>query len=395
MKVLMVVHSYYPYDPRVRREAEALRDRGDSVDVVCLRDKGELPVETVNGINVYRLPVNRHRGSGLLTYLAEYVLFFILALFRVTGLFISRRYEIIQVHTIPDWLVFCAIVPRIFGAKVILDMHEVMPEFFSYRYNLSSGHPVILMIKLSEKLATAFAHKVITVSETIKDTLVSRGVPADKITIVMNSADDKIFNSRYLSNSAFRNGVYPASAGHSAFVMSYHGLLSDIYDLGVVFRALVRLKPQMPGIKFLVIGSGPQETEYKDMVSKLGIGDMVSFLGHQPQERVVEILAGVDIGVVPLKGVEFTHLAFPTKLAEYVALGIPAITAERRTVMQYFNNEALAFYKPDDESSLAGVILELHRNPEGRAGLVKQAQACYSRISWAVMKERYYQLTRR
>jgi glycosyltransferase involved in cell wall biosynthesis len=393
MKVLMVVHSYYPYDPRVRREAEALRDRGDSVDVVCLRDKGESPVESVNGVNVYRLPVNRHRGSGLVTYLAEYILFFILALLKVTALFASRRYEIIQVHTIPDWLVFCAIVPRIFGAKVILDMHEVMPEFFSYRYNLSSGHPVILMIRLSEKLATAFADKVITVSDTIKDILVARGVSPDKITIVMNSADDKLFRPAAKSVISHQFTLSEANV-QSVMMLSYHGLLSDIYDLGVVFRALVRLKPQVPCIKFLVIGSGPQETEYKDTASRLGIGDMVSFLGHQPPERVVEILAGVDIGVVPLKGVEFTHLAFPTKLVEYVALGIPAITAERRTVMQYFNNGALAFYKPDDESSLAGAILKLHRNPEGRAGLAKQAQECYSRISWAVMKERYYKLIR-
>ena len=383
MKLLMVVHSYYPYDPRVRREAEALHDRGIKVDIVCLRDKNEPPRETINGINIYRLPVRRHRGSGLVTYLTEYILFFILALLKTTSLFISRRYKVIQVHTIPDWLIFCAIVPRIFGAKVILDMHEVMPEFFSYRYNLSPRHPIMCLIKLSERFSTAFADKVITVSDAIRNILVSRGVPADKITVVMNSADDRLF--RLAGKSAIRNP-------QSAMVLSYHGLLSDIYDLGVVLRALVRLRPQIPGIKFLVIGSGPQEAKYKNMVSKLGISDMVSFLGHQSQEKVVKILTGVDIGVVPLKGVGFTQLAFPTKLVEYVALGIAVITAGRRTVMQYFSSDAVSFYTPDDKSSLADAILELHRNPEKRTALTKRASECYSQISWEVMKSRYYNM---
>ncbi|MFH1228775.1 MAG: glycosyltransferase family 4 protein [Planctomycetota bacterium] len=383
MKVLMVVHSYYPYDPRVRREAESLRDRGDSVDIVCLKNENEPAFETIRGINVYRLPVSRHRGSGLVRYLAEYLAFFLLASCKVTKLFIANQYRVIQVHTIPDWLVFCTLIPRLLGARVILDMHEVMPEFFSYRYNLPAGHPVIRLTCLSERLSTAFADKVITVSDGLKDILVSRGVPAGKITIVMNSADDKVF----------RRTVKTASHNpQSGIIFSYHGLVSDIYDLSVVFRALAKLKSQIPNMKFLVIGDGPQAAEYKNTVNRLGISDMVSFLGHHPQEKVVEMLCGIDVGIVPLKDAEFTHLAFPTKLVEYAALGIPAITAQRRTVAQYFNSDAVCFYKPDDDASLAEAILELHRHPDKRTSMVRRAFECYDKISWGVMKERYYNL---
>ncbi|MFA5794831.1 MAG: glycosyltransferase [Candidatus Brocadiia bacterium] len=385
-RVLMLVHSYYPYDPRVRREAEALSDRGTGVDIVCLRNQDELLLETVNGINVYRLPVSRHRGSGLVTYLTEYLSFFLLALWQSTKLFIRNRYQVIQVHTIPDWLVFSALIPRFLGAKIILDMHEVMPEFFSYRYDLSAGHPVIRLMRLSERMSTAFASRVITVSDGLKDILVARGVPANRITVVMNSADDRLFKSEISRRGKAQRDTKPE------FVLAYHGLLSDIYDLSVVFRALKKLKARIPGIKFLVIGHGPQEPEYRALVDSLGLGQAVDFLGHHSQEQVVGLLAGVDAGIVPLNGSEFTHLAFPTKLVEYVALGIPAITAERRTVAHYFGNSGVSFYKPDDEASLAEAIWALYQQPDKGQSQARRALESYSRISWGVMKSRYYNL---
>ncbi|MBI4711796.1 MAG: glycosyltransferase family 4 protein [Planctomycetes bacterium] len=383
MKVLMLSHSYYPDDPRVRREAEALCERGDHVEIICLRENNERRIEIINRIKVHRLPVKRHRGSGLLIYLTEYLLFFILARIKAVWLYLERRYDIIQVHTIPDWLVLAVAYPlKIFGARIILDMHEVMPEFFAYRYGLPMEHPLISALKLAEKLSTGVADRIITVSDTLKDILVSRGVPADKITVVMNAADERIFNPK--AHSAIRNS-------QSAFVISYHGLLSDIYDLSVVFRALVNLKDRI-NIKFIIIGRGPQETYYRNMVNRLGLNDIVSFRGHLSQEEVVGIISSVDVGIVPLKDAPLTQLAFPTKLVEYVALGIPVITADRKTIKQYFTDNAVALYKPDDETSLQEILLNLYNNPELCNNLASNARLCYEKISWPIMKEKYYKL---
>lgn len=378
----MVVHSYYPADPRVRREAEALSARGDMVDIICLRERNEKRCEIINRINVHRLPVKRHRGSGFLVYLLEYITFFSLAFLKTTSLFLQNQYRIIQIHTIPDFLVFCSLVPKFFCSSVILDMHEVMPEFFSYRYHLSKRHPLYKAVIFMEKISTKFADRIITVSDTLKEILISRNVPADKITIIMNVPDETIFklSENYKLDSK------------TSFIFSYHGLLSDIYDLKVVFKSLLLLKEKIKNIRFMVIGKGPQEANYKSLVHQLGLEEIVSFIGYLPQEKVVPIINNVDIGVVPLKKGEFTQLAFPTKIGEYVILGIPVITAERQTVKRYFPDNSLGFYAPDNESSLADKIYELYQHPERRNNLAKNALECYKQISWDKMKNRYYEL---
>jgi glycosyltransferase involved in cell wall biosynthesis len=382
IKALMIVHSYYPSDPRVRREAEALSARGDKVDVICLREGEEKKHETVRGVNIYRLPVKRHRGSGFLVYLSEYITFFILASFKIIFLHIKNRYQVIQVHTIPDFLIFCALIPKLFGAKVILDMHEVMPEFFMYRYNLSQKHLLTRMVRLQEKLSTKFANHIITVSDTLKDILVSRNVNSDKITVIMNVPDDKIFNiERDLG-----------SKDKKEFIISYHGLISDIYDLKIVLESLALIKGKIPKIKFMVIGKGPQADLYKKTAEKLGINNMVQFLGHMSQERVVEILKDVDVGIVPLVNNDFSELAFPTKVVEYVIMKIPVITADCRTIRRYFNNDSLCFYAQNNAKALADRICQLYQKEQMRNNFVINALECYDKINWGKMKERYYDL---
>jgi glycosyltransferase involved in cell wall biosynthesis len=381
-KVLMVVHSYYPSDPRVRREAEALGARGDRVDIVCLREGNEKRCEIINRINIHRLPVNRHRGSGFLVYLLEYITFFSLAFLKTTSLFLQNRYQVIHVHTIPDFLVFCSLVPRFFGSLVLLDMHEVMPEFFSYRYRLSKSHPLYQVVIFMEKISTKFADHIITVSDTLKEILISRNVSADKITIIMNVPDKNIFK---LSENQ-------QPKPKDSFVLSYHGLLSDIYDLKIILESLLLLKDKIPNLKFIVIGKGPQEPVYKKITERLGLNDIVSFTGYMPQEKVVSLLKDVDVGIVPLANNEFTQLAFPTKIVEYVIMGIPVITADRETIKRYFHDDALAFYNPDSGLSLVDKVYELSQSMQIRNNLVKNALECYKQISWDKMKERYYEL---
>ena len=75
----MVVHEYYPRDFRVRRQARALAAAGWQVDIVCLRRPGQPAREQIDGLEVFRLPVHRHRGAPIAAYLAEYAAFASLA----------------------------------------------------------------------------------------------------------------------------------------------------------------------------------------------------------------------------------------------------------------------------------------------------------------------------
>src|SRR5260221_10975857 len=128
-RALLVVHSYYLRDTRPRRLATTLTDAGWDVDVVCARDEGEPRTETVHGVHIHRLPARRQRGTKF-RYAFEYASFTLMALVRVTALWLRRRHQAVYVIGIPNFLVFAAIVPRLGGARVMLDMRDPLPEFF-------------------------------------------------------------------------------------------------------------------------------------------------------------------------------------------------------------------------------------------------------------------------
>ncbi len=383
MKILMITHSYYPDDPRVKREANALRKAGYQIDVVCLKDVGERRHEVIDGVRTYRLPIKRHRGKGFVTYLSEYLVFFFYATFKITGLFLWNRYQIIQVHTIPDFLVFCSLVPRLLGTSVILDMHELMPEFFSFRYGLPSDHLIIRVIRFVERISIAFAHYIIAVSDPQKEILISRKIRPEKISVVMNVADNSIFKA---------SAEIVLQPPKDSFIFVYHGLLSDTYDLMEMIKITRELRDKIKGLKFLIIGRGPKAVVYKDLVQDLGLQETVTLMGYRPQEEIVRILSSVDLGVIPLKKAEYTDIAFPTKLAEYIHLGIPAVITQTKSIRRYFDHNCVIFFEPGKENKLAETILGLYRHPERRCQLAQNALKRYQDIAWPKMKKRYYEL---
>src|SRR6266446_6009149 len=114
-RIAMIVFSYYPSDVRVRREAETLVESGMTVDVICLRKKGQKSQENIYGVNVYRIDIQRKRLNKL-RYIWEYLYFIIKVFFKLSFLFFRKSYHIIHVHNMPEFLVFCALLPRVAGA---------------------------------------------------------------------------------------------------------------------------------------------------------------------------------------------------------------------------------------------------------------------------------------
>ena len=90
----MIVHAYYPVgETRVEREGVALLNQGIEVDVICLRDFKESSFEIIDGIQIHRLPVRRHKGSGLIVQLLEYLSFFIMTFIYLTIQHLRKNYD--------------------------------------------------------------------------------------------------------------------------------------------------------------------------------------------------------------------------------------------------------------------------------------------------------------
>ncbi|MDQ7824745.1 MAG: glycosyltransferase family 4 protein [Candidatus Eremiobacteraeota bacterium] len=382
-KLCMVVFNYYDIDSRVKRQAEYAASRGWHVDVIALKSRFTGKAKHHEHIRVFEISVEKQR-AGFFRYLYQYSLFSFLSFFLVTSLHAKNRYSLIQVHTLPDFLIFSAIIPKLMGCPLLLDMHEITPEFFIYKYGVSTDHPFIKLTYFIEKLAMRFADHVLTVNEAIRELLISRGIPSSKISTVLDSTDESIFVPR--KNEA-QNGT---------FVLMYHGTLTPLYGLDLVIRSMQHLPEcQRGNIEVRIAGEGPEEASLKSLVNEMGLGDSVKFIGTYPVDDMPQLINACNAGICPTTSNVLTEYSLSTKLLEYVSMGKPIIASRLKTYLKYFDESCIAYFSPGDEKELLEKILALKKDEALRDTLVKNAKERYRALSWTLVREKYYEVLTR
>lgn len=384
--VCIVVQNNYEFDPRVRRKAEALVAAGYCVDILALRSPPAKKAYTLNGVNVYTLSLGKRRGS-LARYLFEYVAFFLWAFVRVTLQMRQRRYAIIDVNTLPDFLIFASVCARWQGAKLILDMHEIAPEFYISKYGTAENSWLARLLKHLEKISFNFADHVITVNEPIRGLLVDRGLPHSKSTVIMNAVDEELFATSVCSSAAC-----DVAAAPRRFVMMYHGTLTKIYGLEMAIEAFGMAHEQMPGAELWILGDGPEKGSLESLTQQCGLTSKVRLTGLVSPTEVPAWLNRCDIGILPMRRDVFLDFAFPNKLSEYIIMGKPVVVPRLRGIRYYFSEEALAYFEPNNRAELAGQMVRVYRDSKLRAQLADRAKEEYAPIRWEVMKQRYLRL---
>jgi glycosyltransferase involved in cell wall biosynthesis len=385
----MIVHAYYPLgETRVEREALALVRAGWTVDVICLRHSRDLAFETVEGVDIYRLPVQRRKTGGMARQMVEYLRFSLLVFLKLLTLYPRRRYETIQAHNLPDFLIFSALLPKLVGARLILDIHDLMPEFFAARTGLRMDSPLVRIVTLQERLSCWFADHVITVTEVWRNRLISRGVPAQKVSVVMNVADERIF--RPLPERK------PQEHEDSCFRLIYHGTFKRYYGMEELIRAIGVASQLIPNIHLTLQGVGEMYAEMRELVDDLHLQEHVELNGYAlPAEELPALIAEADAGVVPNRNDLFAGDLLPTKLLEYVALRKPVIAARTRVISMYFDDSMVEFFTPGDYGSLAESIIALHDDRERLAKLAQNSQKFVERHNWNSISSQYVGLVAR
>lgn len=371
----MVVYAAYPFfETRVQREAEALIARGHEVDVICPVYQDEPAVDEHEGVHIYRVKLPWQRKKNLSVQFLQYIRFLVLAALKLTSLDAKRHYDAVQTHNLPDFLVFAAAIPKWRGAKVILDLHDLMPEFFLSRFEGTNNKVFSRLVYLQERISCRFADHVITVTEHWRQSLIQRGVPAGKCSVVMNLADTRVFHQ-----------VTPEEAKQKdpdKFCLFYHGDMPQRYGLDLVLQAIALLREKIPNIHFRLVGGGVFLDTLKTMTSDLDLQNCVEFLGGQPVENLPALIATADVAVVPYRNDIFTDSLMPTKLMEYAVEGIPTIAAKTTAIAAYFEEGMVQFFAPGSVDDLARCILLLYREPERRAALVKGILSFNARYNW-------------
>lgn len=372
---------HFPLDPRVRREVFALLDAGYQVDVLCTRRSGERFVERDGRLSVYRVPL-WHRRGGVPGYLAEYLLFFLVATVATSVLHIRRRYRFVQVHTLPDTLVFAALFPRALGERVLLDLHECMPEFFATKFGLPLGHPLVRALGALEQRAIAFADHAITCTEQMREAFVGRGASPDRIDVVLNAADERIFDPE----------LHPAppKASGDEFVLVCHGALEERYGLDTVIEAVALLAPDLPHLVLEIYGEGSQRDALRRLAADLGVDRRVRFSdGYVPLHQLVAAIAQADAGVVAVKPDPFRDLTQCNKMYDFVSMRRPVVASRTASAVAYFDEDCFAWFEGGDASELARVIRRLHDDPEWARRLVARATSQAEPYRWPHQARHY------
>jgi glycosyltransferase involved in cell wall biosynthesis len=382
----MAAYTNYRRDPRVRREAEALVSVGHRVVFLASRQPGEPHRETIAGVEVIKVPGLQNRRTSIAVYILEYTIFFMMI---VTHLLVhARRYRLIHINNMPDFLVFATCLPRLLGTPVIHDVHDLMPELFEEKFRTGRGHWIIALLRAQERWAGRFASAVLTVEERLKDILSARGVPRERIHVLMNLPDDRIFMPRPLQARKPANG---------RFVLVYHGTLARRLGLDIAVRAVAQARAAIPNIELRIIGGGEERDGLIALRDELSLGDAVTFSdGFVPVQSIPAAIADADLGLCPLRISGGTDIMLPTKLLEYVTVGIPCIVPKTGTIARYFDETMVQFFEAENVDSLARAIVALHADPARRTAMASEATRRFAATyTWSRHKSVYTNLVAR
>ena len=381
MKVCIIGYRDYSTCTRAVRAAEALAEAGIEVHYVgtLVQDKEAPPPR--DGIVLHNLAVRKRLRRNILGYFPLYALLLIDASIRITVLHLRHRFDAIVVYSIPDFLIFSTIVPKLLGSRIILEMLDLMPETAMTKFGLREDHLLVKCLKISESVSMWLADILVVPNHPFPQTILARGANPAKIHVVMNLPDRKVFHPIEDEGSP------------SKFTLFFHGTIAERLDLKTLLRAVDLARVDILEIELQIIGDGEYAGTLERLITDLNLKKHVSFSrGMIAADRLPALIAAAHVGIATYVRSAATERIMPTKVMEFIAMEKPVITARLYTTQFYFDESMVMFYEPGDPEDLASCIRQLHKSPEKRRCLVNNAKRFEEKYSWGEQKGIYVQL---
>ncbi len=379
----MVAYAFYESDTRILQYATALAQRGDSVDVIALRRGKSFPAfEVLHGVNVFRIQCRTVNEHGLFAYANRIARFFIRSSW---CLYRNQRhypYDVVHVHNVPDFLVFTALSAKSKGKPVILDIHDLLPEFFASKFGIRHGSSIFNFLTFIEKCSASFATHVIIANDIWRDRLVTRSSHPTKCSVVRNRPDLSIFRAESVRNKR-----------PDKFLLTYPGSLNWHQGLDIAIRAFASVADQMPDAEFHIYGEGPAKPSLIELVGQFDMQDRILFHDFLPSRAIAKVMASTDLAIEPKRtNSAFSNEALSTKILEFMSLGVPVIACRTRIHAYYYDDSIIQYYEDDNEKELAEQMLRMKNDPGLRARLATNAQIYVQSNTWDARKHEYLEL---
>jgi glycosyltransferase involved in cell wall biosynthesis len=255
-----------------------------------------------------------------------------------------------------------------------------MPEI-----SMSSGNGpykklVVRLLRLQEKISCGLADRVISVSESLRENLRAKGVPDEKLFILHNFPDQRVFPICDIPASWPRN--------KNSLSLFYCGTITEQYDLALVVKAIARLAGEIP-VKLRIAGVGHTLAAVLELARSLGVADSIQPIGAIPLERVHEEMRKADVGISCQRASVLGHLMLSTKIIEYLTQGLPVLTPNTYTVSKYLPADCVFYHEPGNDAAAADALRLMWHNPPEVLKRVTRAQQLLPRLSWQAEKKRF------
>jgi glycosyltransferase involved in cell wall biosynthesis len=373
MRIAMIGYTLYPDDPRVRRAAEALAESGHEVDVFAVAHERAKASSGPGPLRVHLVRMSRQQ-SGTARYAFEYGAFFTWAFALVSVLHVRRRYDVVYVHNMPNFLVFAGLLPKICGAKIVLDVHDPAAELLACIRGRNLPPWLRRLANIEERVSMAFSDALVTVNESMRRRL--SAMSRLPVAVVMN-----------LPGSALIAPVEASPGGEGPEWLVYSGSIADRNGLDLVVRALWLLAGDFPSLRFRIIGEGPALGPVMKLAQDLGVANRVDYLGFVSHDEVPVLVNGAAAGISPQREGIFGSLVFSMKVAEYVAFGLPVICSGIATMRYYFSDDELLFFEPGSAEDLARAIRRVLTDPAAARERSARSLIKLGKLDWPAQKE--------
>jgi len=378
-RVAMVAYTEYARDPRVRRYAECLDRNGYEVDCFVLKEANNNQVDVLNGVKIFHLNTLQYRGNSNLAYIYSYFIFFIQALSALTKQ-IQNNYSVIHVHNMPDFLVFTTFINKLFGSKVILDIHDNMPELYKTKFDSKIGVLLYHILLAQERLSCLYADRVITVHiPHFEYNVKNHNLSPNKTFIIPNFADTNLFHPLIETNSV-KNGT---------FNMIYHGTIAERFGLNLVLKGIKKVHEDCPLLRLHIYGKGDGVVNLETDIQAMDLENIVVYHGQIELDKIPGKIAKSDLGLVTYIQSDATDLMLPLKLMEYMAVGIPVLTVINKPIKYYFNPDELASYESNNLESFTCELKNLIKSPTELIRLQKKTEIINQRLNWKNEQKNY------
>lgn len=356
---------------------------GIPCDIICGTNGKQEPIEEVQLATVHRVFKKPDKQVSFLIYLLSTFKFFLTALTKLISLSRRNDYKVIVVHTLPEFLAFVTIFNKLTGSRVILDGRDITVDLLSSRWK---GKNVFLLKAIAqsvEKCITMFCDEVITASNGFRRSLISRNVSPKKVSVLVNTADEKIF--RYMSHRTFT-----PIAENAKFI--YHGTVSDRFGVLVAVQAMKTICEKIPNSSLHIYGfyDPGYRKKIEACISDSKLEKHIHLNDVVPLEQIYSQILTMDLGIVPYLSDNFMNIALSTKMFEYIASGLPVVASRLKSGRELFDDSCVHYSDPGSAEDLAEKVLEMCKDPELRSSKREQAYKAFSSNFTSELQSRSY-----